>query len=148
MRVQFAAAATLGLFAQVVSGGAAALAADLPVHHGVSNLREIWAIGDLHGDADCGRAWTERTGLVNLTTWEWTGGPDSLLVFLGDYIDRGPQSKGVLELVKNLTQTFPKQVVGLLHPDYPPQSNKPATLARPSPLGRWLPSSATTRRSC
>ena len=81
----------------------------------------IYVIGDLHGDVACARQWLKKTGLIsgNLTdsssssSWEWTD-PASTLVFVGDYIDKGPQSKQVLDLVMSLSLRFPKQVVALL----------------------------------
>ena len=158
-----------GVVGDAVSGGVASGGQPTLTHHGVEDLREVWAIGDLHGDADCGKAWVERTGLVDLTTWRWTGAPDALLVFLGDYVDRGPQSRGVLQLVMNLTRAFPKQVgqslacacltcsTQSLHPVSPPSLSagsvtQPPTIPnpypQPVPFGRWWLSSATTRQSC
>ncbi|HAC51243.1 MAG TPA: serine/threonine protein phosphatase, partial [Sulfitobacter sp.] len=49
----------------------------------------IYAIGDIHGYA----AELERV----LTLIEEDGGPDARIVFLGDYTDRGPDSKAVIE---------------------------------------------------
>lgn len=49
----------------------------------------IYAIGDLHGQtAEMDRA---------LALIEQDGGPDAQIVFLGDYVDRGPDSRGVLD---------------------------------------------------
>ena len=78
----------------------------------------VWAIGDLHGDVGCALHWVERTGLLRNASlpaaeWEWTE-PSSQLVFLGDYIDRGPDSKAVLTLVRELTLRFPEHVHALL----------------------------------
>ncbi|KAL1514510.1 hypothetical protein AB1Y20_003609 [Prymnesium parvum] len=78
----------------------------------------VWAIGDLHGDVDCSRYWVARTGLVRHLSnppeeWEWAD-PASRLVFLGDYIDKGPSSRRVLEFVKRLTDRFPTQVTALM----------------------------------
>ncbi len=49
----------------------------------------IYAIGDIHG----------QTGMLDaaLDKIEADGGPDAKIVFLGDYVDRGPDSKGVLQ---------------------------------------------------
>jgi serine/threonine protein phosphatase 1 len=52
---------------------------------------QIYAIGDIHGQL----AELQRVlGLV-----EQDGGPDAKIVFLGDYTDRGPDSKAVLDLL-------------------------------------------------
>lgn len=48
----------------------------------------IYSVGDLHGQT----AEFERV----LTLIEQDGGPDARVVFLGDYVDRGPDSKGLL----------------------------------------------------
>lgn len=51
----------------------------------------IYAIGDIHGQlAELHRV---------LALIEADGGPDAHIVFLGDYTDRGPDSKGVLDLL-------------------------------------------------
>ena len=45
----------------------------------------------------------ERILLTNLEiareTWKWKGGDEEVVVFMGDYIDRGPQSKRYLNLI-------------------------------------------------
>jgi predicted MPP superfamily phosphohydrolase len=80
----------------------------------------IYVIGDLHGDVDCARQWVERTGLVTAitnddsTTGQQWMDPNSHMVFLGDYIDKGVQSKQTLEYVKDLTERFPTTVTALL----------------------------------
>jgi predicted MPP superfamily phosphohydrolase len=94
----------------------------LLTHHRVPDLQRIAVIGDLHGDAFCARRWVEHLGLVNFTTiassesssWEWIGDEHTLLVFMGDYIDRGPLSSETLWLVKNLTDRWPNRVVAIL----------------------------------
>lgn len=51
----------------------------------------LYAIGDIHGQlAELNRV---------LALIEADGGPDAHIVFLGDYTDRGPDSKGVLDLL-------------------------------------------------
>jgi serine/threonine protein phosphatase 1 len=52
------------------------------------------AIGDIHGCSRALRALLDAIG----------PGPDDLLVFLGDYIDRGPDSRGVLDTVIDLRE--------------------------------------------
>ena len=76
-------------------------------------METIWAIGDLHGDLHCARSWLRRTGVVNLTTWQWAD-ENARLIFMGDYIDKGADSRAVLELVKKLTTVFPSHVTALL----------------------------------
>ncbi|MBS2016270.1 MAG: serine/threonine protein phosphatase [Deltaproteobacteria bacterium] len=54
----------------------------------------IIAIGDVHGCADELRALIQQLPLER----------DTLVVFLGDYIDRGPDSRGVVDTVLELEQ--------------------------------------------
>lgn len=51
----------------------------------------IYAVGDIHGQ----RAMLEEA----LALIEADGGRDAAVVFLGDYIDRGPDSAGVLDML-------------------------------------------------
>ncbi len=51
----------------------------------------IYALGDIHGQ----KAMLDRA----LALIEADGGPDAKVVFLGDYTDRGPDSKSVLDLL-------------------------------------------------
>lgn len=53
-----------------------------------------FAIGDIHG---CLSALETLLDLLELR-------PDDRLVFLGDYVDRGPDSRGVIELLMRLSQ--------------------------------------------
>lgn len=70
-----------------------------------------YVIGDLHGDADCGKYWVERLGLIENDVWMQ---PNATLVFLGDYVDKGPFSLQTIEFVKSLTDRFPDRVTALL----------------------------------
>lgn len=72
-----------------------------------------WVVGDLHGDAECAEHWIKRTGLIDEADGTWTD-PTSHLVFVGDYVDKGPTSKQVVELVKQLTEGYPSHVTALL----------------------------------
>ncbi|WP_377192375.1 metallophosphoesterase family protein [Ruegeria meonggei] len=51
----------------------------------------IYAVGDIHG----------QLGMLQnaLSRIEADGGPDARVVFLGDYVDRGPDSRAVLDLL-------------------------------------------------
>jgi hypothetical protein len=80
-----------------------------------------YVIGDLHGDVECAKFWVNRTGLLvealvdddKDTMWQWTD-PTSHLVFMGDYVDKGPTSRQTVEYVKQLTEHFPDHVTALL----------------------------------
>lgn len=49
----------------------------------------IYAVGDIHGQ----KSQLDRA----LALIEADGGPDARIVFIGDYVDRGPDSRGVLQ---------------------------------------------------
>ena len=64
----------------------------------------------------CTRQWIRRTGLIDLDTqpMRWTGTQSDGLVFLGDYVDKGAEARGVLELVRQVQQAFPSQVLAMM----------------------------------
>ncbi len=65
-----------------------------------------YAIGDIHG---ChGLLLTLLEGVV-----EHAGARSYRLVFLGDYIDRGPDSAEVIQTVRQLQQQSPEAVICL-----------------------------------
>eukprot|EP00929_Paragymnodinium_shiwhaense_P048266 TRINITY_DN24422_c0_g1_i9.p1 TRINITY_DN24422_c0_g1~~TRINITY_DN24422_c0_g1_i9.p1 ORF type:complete len:176 (+),score=18.32 TRINITY_DN24422_c0_g1_i9:86-613(+) len=100
--------------------GSVLVVADLPVDIPqpnalrVGDFEEAFIIGDLHGDLQCAKQWVSSTGLVDLDTMSWTGSKTQALVFMGDYIDKGPYGRQVMEFVRNLTDTFPRNTVALL----------------------------------
>jgi len=57
-------------------------------------MQRVFAIGDIHG---CNTALTTLLDMVEPDK-------DDLLIFLGDYIDRGPDSRGVIEQLISLTK--------------------------------------------
>jgi serine/threonine protein phosphatase 1 len=63
-----------------------------------------FVIGDVHG---------ERAMLAQLLAALPFIAPDDALVFLGDYLDRGPDSRGVIELLRRLPEATAGQVVCL-----------------------------------
>ena len=63
-----------------------------------------FVIGDVHG---------ERALLTRLLAELPFIAPDDALVFLGDYLDRGPDSRGVVELLRRLPEGTAGQVVCL-----------------------------------
>jgi len=81
---------------------------------GFEDIEEAWIIGDLHGDIQCAEQWVRRTGLVDLDTWMWQGRERTVLIFMGDYVDRGPEGLQVLTFVRNLTWSFPRNVLALI----------------------------------
>jgi hypothetical protein len=77
--------------------------------------RQIYVIGDLHGDFKCAKHWVQRTGLVdNVDNPQQWLQDDASLIFMGDYIDKGPFSYQTLLFVKSLTDAFPTRVTALM----------------------------------
>jgi serine/threonine protein phosphatase 1 len=66
----------------------------------------VIAVGDIHGNR---RALDD---LLEQVTAE--AGSGDTVVFLGDYIDRGPDAKGCIERILDLRRTTEAEVVGLL----------------------------------
>ena len=63
-----------------------------------------FAIGDIHGDlAALNKLFTRLPTLV----------ADDTVVFLGDYVDRGPDSAGVIARIRELEATCPAKIVAL-----------------------------------
>ena len=68
-----------------------------PPHTGLTE--PVYAVGDIHGRADLLDLMVERLhGDMALN-----GHAQARWIFLGDYIDRGPDSRGVLELLSKLS---------------------------------------------
>jgi len=63
-------------------------------------MSAIYAIGDIHGHYDKLVKLLHRAGLVDEQA-KWSG-KDSILCFMGDFVDRGPDGIGVVELVMRL----------------------------------------------
>jgi hypothetical protein len=77
----------------------ACLAFFLVIAHARAEQR-IVAIGDLHGDLVNTRAVLKLVGVID-DQGHWSGG-DTILVQTGDMIDRGDESKGVMDLLRRL----------------------------------------------
>lgn len=60
---------------------------------GIAPGRRVYAVGDVHGRFDL----LEKMLEMVIDDGEKLGGDDNILVFLGDYIDRGPDSRRVIE---------------------------------------------------
>ena len=67
--------------------------------------KRILAVGDIHG---------MYQKLLSLMDQVQFNPDDDLLVFLGDYIDRGPQSLECLDYVMDLYKQYPERVIPLL----------------------------------
>ncbi|MEJ7729378.1 MAG: metallophosphoesterase family protein [Polyangiaceae bacterium] len=67
-------------------------------------MGRTFAIGDIHGDEEALRLLLGR--LPELFA-------DDTLVFVGDYLDRGPRSAAVIEILRRLPDEVPAQVVCL-----------------------------------
>jgi serine/threonine protein phosphatase 1 len=63
-------------------------------------MNRLIAIGDIHGHLD----------KLNRLLAQVHATPEDQLVFLGDYIDRGPESMGVIERLLELQEEFPLAV--------------------------------------
>jgi serine/threonine protein phosphatase 1 len=62
--------------------------------------KRVYAIGDIHGRLDLLRHLVEEIERDNAAR----GAMASVLVFLGDYVDRGPDSRGVIEHLLSLSK--------------------------------------------
>jgi serine/threonine protein phosphatase 1 len=69
-------------------------------------LSKTYAIGDIHGCLD------QLQHLVELCERD-AGAERTKLVFLGDYIDRGPDSRGVIDFLIDLQKWSPDQIICL-----------------------------------
>ena len=66
-----------------------------------------YAVGDIHGSLDKLKALVEACR-------QHADGREMRFVFLGDYIDRGPDSAGVLRFMMSLQADWPNQIVALM----------------------------------
>lgn len=67
--------------------------------------KRILAMGDIHGMYE---------KLVSLMELMQFNPDDDMLIFLGDYIDRGPQSLECLDYVMDLYKQYPERIIPLL----------------------------------
>jgi len=79
-----------------------------------TNSSSTYAIGDLHGDDLCARYWVEKLNLIDVNNGNNWKDPHTRLVFMGDYIDKGPHGYAVLDYVRNLTLAYPTHITALL----------------------------------
>lgn len=92
--------------APIVAPAAAATAEPMP---GPTTQRtskgRIVALGDLHGDSDATVKALQMAGIVG-ADGHWSGGT-ATFVQTGDEVDRGPDSKGVMALIRRLQTEAP-----------------------------------------
>lgn len=71
--------------------------------------RSVWAVGDVHGRIDALDALLRRLNddFDASTAHQPASGPKPVLVFLGDYIDRGPRSDAVIARLQALPEERP-----------------------------------------
>jgi hypothetical protein len=69
--------------------------------------QRIVAIGDIHGDLDAFVGILQKARLIDPGR-RWSGG-NAVLVQTGDMIDRGPQSRAVMDLMMSLQRDAPRQ---------------------------------------
>src|SRR5437773_1779594 len=73
----------------------------------------VVAIGDIHGDLDAFAGILQRTRLTDPSR-RWAGG-NSILVQTGDFLDRGPEARAVMDLLMSLQKDAPRH--GGINPD-------------------------------
>ena len=66
--------------------------------------RRVYAIGDIHGRLDLLVDLLDRIGRDD---WRRKHREDTTLVLLGDYVDRGPQSREVIDFIIKLREQWP-----------------------------------------
>ncbi len=69
--------------------------------------QRVVAIGDIHGDYDAFAGILQRARLIDPTK-RWSGG-NSVLVQTGDFLDRGPKARAVMDLLISLQRDAPRQ---------------------------------------
>lgn len=77
----------------------------MPEYRELTELpNRLFAVGDIHAcKAELGHLLDYLVGQEQITK-------SDVVVFIGDYIDRGPDSKGVIELLIQFRQSFPDSV--------------------------------------
>src|SRR5678816_4386172 len=63
-----------------------------------TGVKRVVAMGDIHADPDVFLRLLRQAGLIGPNSTKWTGG-ETNLVLTGDFVDRGPNSAKVIELL-------------------------------------------------
>lgn len=97
----------------------------------IKQFRRLYTIPDIHGRYDL------LLEAYNLLIADGYSEQEDLLVFLGDMIDRGPESRQVLEYVKSLRERLPENVVVLRgnHEDFAVDT---LVKHRPHAIDAWM----------
>jgi serine/threonine protein phosphatase 1 len=66
--------------------------------------RRVYAIGDVHGRLDL---LVELLDMIGRDDWRRKQRDETCLVLLGDYVDRGPQSRDVIDFIIKLREQWP-----------------------------------------
>jgi serine/threonine protein phosphatase 1 len=74
------------------------------LHYDAWVVGRTFAIGDIHGDLTALQTLFERLPALS---------QDDTVVFLGDFVDRGPESAGVIQFVRDLEARGPARVIAL-----------------------------------
>lgn len=75
----------------------------IPIEEG-----KLTIVGDIHGDSETVEQILNKTGFIENMV---EGDRSQTIVFMGDYIDRGPQDIRVMEILLDLKNHFPNNVV-------------------------------------
>jgi len=84
-------------------------------HTHANGAGTMYVIGDIHGEYAKLMVLLRKAGLID-STMQWAGG-EATLCFLGDYVDRGPDGIGVIDLIMCLEREAAAaggQVISLL----------------------------------
>ena len=82
--------------------GATNPSSSAPVAAQPAERRRVVAIGDVHGDLEAGRSALRAAGLID-ARGRWSGG-DSVLVQVGDLLDRGDGERELMDLFESLRE--------------------------------------------
>lgn len=100
----------MSLFSRLIGRGTSGAGDQPRLPEGPRPEQPLFVIGDIHGEMDLLEKMLEEIdgaiGVVKLS--------NPLLVFVGDLIDRGPNSADVLQRMFELTTEFPTNVVSLM----------------------------------
>src|SRR5262245_58228906 len=69
--------------------------------------QRVVAIGDIHGDFDAFVGILQKAQLIDPSN-RWSGG-NATLVQTGDFLDRGPKARAVMDLLLSLQKEAPRQ---------------------------------------